>query len=231
MKLRFTTSRFLCACALVSVSSIALPGSSQAQTNSWANSSGGYWDDFRNWSLGVRPASPQFVLITNAPTKLVTLDSYTSSNYPVSLTITSLTVSATAGLTNTLFLSNAGTTTPLSIQDSLAILSGGVLLMTNSSVQVGGANGGSFILEGTAALSGTNSFSGGVYIGLSTNSFGSLSVLNGQVVFTNGYKVIGFYGSGQAVFANGTVQAGDDQSLPNGVFLGLNPGSQGTLSI
>src|ERR1017187_1005543 len=231
MRLRFTTGRLLFACALVIISGIALPGSSQAQTNSWANSSGGYWDDVRNWSLGVRPAGSQAVLMTNAPTKLVTLDSYTSSNYPVSLTITSLTVSATGGLTNTLFLSNAGTTTPLVIQDSLAILSGGVLLMTNSSLQVGGTNGGSFVLEGTAALSGTNSFSGGVYIGLSTNSSGSLSVLNGQTVFTNAYTVIGFYGTGQVALANGTVQAGDDASLPNGVFLGLNSGSQGVLSI
>src|ERR1017187_539817 len=231
MKLRFTISRLLFACALVSVSSIALPQYSQAQTNSWTYSSGGYWDDFRNWSLGVRPASPQVVLITNAPSKLVTLDNYTSSNYPASLTITSLTISAIAGLTNTLFLSNAGTTTPLVIQDSLTILSGGALLMTNSSLQVGTTNGGSFILEGTTTLSGTNSFAGGVYLGLSTNSFGSLSILNGLDVFTNGYKVIGFYGSGQALLSNGTVQAGDDQSLPNGVFLGVNSGSQGVFSV
>jgi hypothetical protein len=229
--LRFTTGRLLCACAIVSISSLVSPRCSQAQTNSWTYPDGGYWDDFRNWSLGVRPASSQVVLITNAPTKLVTLDSYTSSNYPASLTITSLTVSATGGLTNTLFLSNAGTSTPLYIQDSLAILSGGVLLMTNSSLQVGGTNGGSFILEGTAALSGTNTFSGGVYIGLSTNSSGSLSVLDGQTVFTNGYAVIGFYGTGQVALANGTVQAGDDTSLPNGVFLGLSSGSLGVLSI
>ncbi len=231
MRSRLTVGRLLCACAVVGVSGVVLPRCSQAQTNSWTYPSGGYWDDFRNWSLGVRPASPQCVLITNAPTKLVTADSYTSSNYPASLTITSLTLSATGGLTNTLFLSNAGTTTPLSIQDSLAILSGGAFLMTNSSLQVGGTNGGSFVLEGTAALSGTNSFSGGVYIGLSTNSSGSLFMASGQMAFTNGYKVIGFFGSGQALLANGTLQAGDDQSLPNGVFLGLNSGSQGVLSI
>jgi T5SS/PEP-CTERM-associated repeat protein len=231
MSLRFTTSKLLCACAMVGISCLVLPKCSQAQTNNWSNPSGGFWDDFRNWSLGVRPASPQAVLITNAPTKLVTLDSFTSSNYPTSLTITSLTLSAASGLTNTLFLSNPGTTTPLTIQDSLAILSGGALLMTNSSLQVGGTNGGSFILEGTAAISGTNSFSGGVYLGLSTNSLGLLFVTDGQTAFTNGYKVIGFYGSAQAVLANGIVQAGDDQSLPNGVFLGLNSGAQGVLSI
>ncbi|MGA2137433.1 MAG: hypothetical protein ABSH14_01080 [Verrucomicrobiia bacterium] len=231
MRLRLTTGSSLCACAIVGLSAIVVPRCSQAQTNSWTYLSGGYWDEFRNWSLGVRPASSQVVLITNAPTKLVTADSYTSSNYPASLTITSLTLSADQGITNTLSLSNAGTTTPLYIQDSLAILSGGVLLMTNSSLQVGGPAGGSFVLEGAAAISGTNSFSGGVYIGLSTNSSGSLFVVDGQSVFTNGYTVIGFYGSGQAVLANGTLQTGDDRSLPNGVFLGLSSGSQGVLSI
>src|SRR4029077_18445479 len=103
MGLRLTTGRLRYACAILGVIGILLPGPSQAQTNSWTYPSGGYWDDFRNWSLGVRPASPQVVLITNAPAKLVTLDSYTSSNSPASLTITSLTVSATGGLTNTLF--------------------------------------------------------------------------------------------------------------------------------
>src|SRR5437667_4253361 len=141
MRLRLTTSRLLCAYAIAGVSGLAFPRCSQAQTNSWAYPSGGYWDDFRNWSLGLRPARPQFVLITNAPTKLVTVDSYTSGVYPDSMTITSLTLSADGGITNTLFLCNAGTSTPLYIQDSLAILRGGVLLMTNSSLQVGGPAG------------------------------------------------------------------------------------------
>src|SRR5436190_22719666 len=111
MRLRLTTSRLLCACAVVGVSGIIFPTCSQAQTNSWIYPSGGYWDDFRNWSLGVRPTNLQAVLITNAPTKLVTIDSYTSGVYPDSMTITSLTLSADAGITNTLFLSNAGTMT------------------------------------------------------------------------------------------------------------------------
>ena len=231
MRLRLTTGSSLCACAILGLSAIVVPKCSQAQTNDWTYSSGGFWDEFRNWSLGVRPASSQVVLITNAVTKLVTVDSYTSGTYPASMTVTSLTLSAAQGITATLFLSNAGTTTPLYIQDSLAILSGGVLLMTNSSLQVGGPAGGSFVLESAAAISGTNSFSGGVYIGLSTNSSGSFLVSDGQSLFTNGYTVIGFYGSGQAILANGTLQAGDDVSLPNGVFLGLSSGSQGALSI
>src|SRR5439155_2133 len=67
--------------------------------------------------------------------------------------------------------------------------------------------------------------------GLSTNSAGSFSMLDGQAVFTNGYTVIGFYGSGQVSLSKGTLLAGDDSSLPNGVFVGLTSGSQGALSI
>jgi hypothetical protein len=217
--------------AVFTAAGVLASGSAHAQTNSWSYPSGGYWDDFRNWSLGVRPASSQVVLITNAPTKLVTIDSYTSGTYPDSMTVTSLTLSADGGAINTLSLSNAGTSTPLYIQDSLVIGTGGTLLMTNSSLQVGGSAGGSFVLEGTAVISGTNSLSGGIYVGLSTNSAGGFSMTDGLAVFTNGYAVIGFYGSGQATLPMSTLQAGDDSSLPNGVFVGLTSGSQGTLSI
>src|ERR1035437_7490690 len=71
MRSRLTTGRLLCACAIVGLSGIVFPRCSQAQTNSWTYPSGGYWDDFRNLSLGVRPASSQVVLITNAPTGLI----------------------------------------------------------------------------------------------------------------------------------------------------------------
>lgn len=202
-----------------------------AQVNSWTNPSGGFWDDFRNWSLGVRPTNSHSAFITNSPSKTVTVDWYTSGTYPESMTISNLTLSATAGVTNTLFLSNAGTTTPLSIRDSLAIVSGSVLLMTNSMLQVGSSSNGSFVLEGTATISGTNSFAGGTYIGLSSNSAGNLAIVNGLTVITNGYDVIGFYGSGQSTLSGGTLQAGDDSSLPNGVFVGYTAGSQGTLTV
>jgi hypothetical protein len=203
----------------------------RAQTNSWTYPSGGYWDDFRNWSLGVRPASSQVVFITNAATKLVTIDSYTSGVYLDSLTVTSLTVSADAGTTNTLNLSDAGTITPLQVHDFLSIVSGGALLMANSSLLVGDTNSASFVLEGPAVFSGTNFVSADIYVGYSTNSAGFISVADGQMIFTNGYTVVGFYGSGQMLLSNGILQTEDDISVPNAVFLGLGPGSQGELSI
>jgi hypothetical protein len=221
----------VCSFAVLMVTGLLAPGNAHAQTNSWAYPSGGYWDDFRNWSLGVPPASSQVVFITNAPTKLVTIDSYTSGVYPDSMTITSLTLSADEGLTNTLFLSNAGTSTPLYVQDSLMIVSGGVLLMTNSSLRVGGPDDGSFVLEGTAEISGTNTLSGDVYIGFSTNSTGSAWLLTGQSVLSNGYTVIGFYGSGVAIVSNASLQAASSNPVPSAVFAGLTTGSQGALSI
>ena len=217
--------------AIVILAIAVFPAAAWAQTNSWSNSSGGYWDDFRNWSLGVRPTNSPSVLITNDPSKTVTVDGYTSGTYPDSMTISNLTLLGSGGTTNTLFLSNAGASTPLIVRNSLAILGGGALLMTNSSLHVGGPAEGSFVLEGTAALSGTNSFSGGLYLGFSTNSAGSISMANGQAGFTNGYTVIGYYGSGQVVLSNGTCQAGDDSSVPNGVFFGLASGSQGALTV
>lgn len=232
MRLGSTAGGTLRLWILVASISCCFSVGAQAQINSWTGTfTGGYWDEFRNWSLGVRPTNSQSIFITNAPSKTVVIDGYTSGTYPESMTVSDLTLSADAGLTNTLFLSNAGATTPLSIQDALAILSGGVLLMTNSALQVGGPAGGQFLLEGSAALAGTNSFSGGVCLGFSTNSAGFISVADGQDVFTNGYTVIGFYGAGQVVLSNGTLQAGDDIAVPNGVFLGLASGSRGTLSI
>jgi T5SS/PEP-CTERM-associated repeat protein len=231
MRARDSVDGVLRVCAIVVLTGAVFPTAVRAQANSWSNSSGGYWDDFRNWSLRVRPTNSPSIFITNAPSKTVTIDGYTSGTYPDSMIISNLTLLGSGGTTNTLFLSNAGASTPLQVQNSLAILGGGVLLMTSSSLQVGGPAGGSFVLEGTAALSGTNSFSGGLYVGFFTNSAGSLSMADGQAGFTNGYTVVGFYGSGQVVLSNGTCQAGDDSSVPNGVFLGLASGSQGALSI
>ncbi|HVM61961.1 MAG TPA: hypothetical protein VMV72_13955 [Verrucomicrobiae bacterium] len=214
---------------LLIVTTVLLAGDVRAQTNSWTYPSGGYWDDFRNWSLGIPPASSQAVLITNAPTKLVTIDAYTAGSFPASMTVTSLTLSADPGVINMLSLSDAGTATPLSVQDSLMILSGGALTMDGSALQVGGPLGGSFLIEGIASVSGTNSFAGGVYVGYSTNSTGALVVTGGQSMFTNGYTAVGFYGSGDLELPNGMLQIGDSNAAPNGIFVGLTPGAQGTV--
>jgi hypothetical protein len=231
MRARGSVGAILRVWAILVLITGALSRSAQARVEIWTSPSSGYWDDFRNWSLGARPTNSDSVFITNAISETVTIDWYTSSTYPESMTISDLTVLASGNVTNTLFLSDAGTTTPLQIHDTLMILSGGALLMTNSSLLVGDVAGVNFALEAPASFSGTNFLSGGIAVGYSTNSVGSISMGDGATAFTNGYTVIGFYGSGQVSLANGVLQAGDDISVPNGIFFGLSSGSEGVLSI
>jgi hypothetical protein len=221
----------LCFLAVLLATGVLAPGYADAQTNSWAYPSGGYWDDFRNWSLGVPPAISQAVLITNGSSKLVTIDSYTSGMYPDSMTVSDLSVLAIGDMTNTLSLSDAGTAIPLQVLNSLSIVSGGALLMANSSLLVGDTNTQSFVLEGPGVFSGTNFVSADIYVGYSTNSAGAISLADGQTIFTNGSTVVGFYGSGEIVLSNVAEQISDTNFAPNGVLLGLASGSHGSLSI
>jgi T5SS/PEP-CTERM-associated repeat protein len=122
-------------CILIS---ILLSGVAQAQTNSWANPSHGFWDDSESWSLGVLPTNSQSVFITNAVSKTVTVDSYTATSYPESLTVSNLTVSAPGGVTNTLLLDNSGLTIPLFVLNIVDIDTNGVVVVNDSIVQVSG---------------------------------------------------------------------------------------------
>jgi T5SS/PEP-CTERM-associated repeat protein len=163
----FNSRRFV-AGTLCILTSALLSGIAQAQTNSWANPSRGFWDDYESWSLGVRPTNSQSVFITDALSKTVTIDSYTSGMYPESLTISNLTVSAPGGATNTLFLNNAGLTTPLSVLNTLDVDTNGALVVNGSVVQVSvnlfvgeyGKNGALTITNGGQVYSGSGYVAG-----------------------------------------------------------------------
>ncbi|HXI84968.1 MAG TPA: hypothetical protein VNL17_12850 [Verrucomicrobiae bacterium] len=220
----------------MALSAVAFPVRAQAQTNSWVNAGSGAWEDSGNWSLAQAPASTHSILITNDNTKTVQINSVTSGSFSNTMTVTNLILSAPSGATNTLALSASGTNRPLHILDSLGITAGGALLMTNSSLLVDGVAGGAFSLDGCASLSSTNGISGDLYVGFSTNSSGSVNLVDGQTLLTNGYTAIGFYGSGQVVLSNGTLKIADilggtNDILANGVFLGLTSGSAGDLTI
>ncbi len=202
-----------------------------AQTNSWTNSASGYWQDATSWSLGLPPASMQSMLITNAGDKTVLVDSSTSSGFSNTMTVSDLILAGQTGSTNTLFVNNIASNPPLHILNSLIVNPGGVLSTTNSALLVDNADGGAADVEGIAALSGTNFISSGLYVGFSTNSTASVSVIDGETTFTNGYMAVGFYGSAQITLLSGALQTEDNVSVPNGMFLGLGPASQGELSI
>src|SRR5436853_625365 len=79
--------------------------SSSAQVlNNWINPGSAPWEDAGNWSLGMRPAANQTVVIGNAGYKAVAISSSTVSAYPESLTVSNLTVSAPSNAVNTLLL-------------------------------------------------------------------------------------------------------------------------------
>src|SRR6266404_2323732 len=234
-----------------------LSSSVTAQTNSWTAASDGSWQDGVKWSLAVAPDTAQSALITNEGSKTVVIDSITSSTFSNTMTVSNLTVSGTGTATNTLFLSNSGTNIPLRIHDSLTIATGGNLRMTNAVVFLEGLVDGAFTLEGSATLAdsqvllssnvalavgttnggllsiagGTNVISGDVFVGFPTNSTGTISIAGGLLRQTNGYTVIGFYGSSQLVMSNGILQASVTNLIPGAVFLGLKSGATGGLTI
>ena len=223
--------RLLIALATAALSAVTLPERTQAQTNSWINVNDGAWQDSGNWSLSQAPAITHSILITNDNVKTVQISSVTSGSFSNTMTVTDVTLSAPNGVTNILALSDAGTNKPLQVLNNLSITAGGLLLMTNSALL-----GGAFSVDGNASLSGTNGVSGDLYVGFSTNSFGSVNLVDGQTLLTNGYTVVGLYGSGQVVLSNGTLTVADilvstNDTRANGVFLGLASGSAGDVTI
>src|SRR6185437_8083332 len=78
-----------------------------AQTNRWTSPASGHWED-STWSLGILPAADQFVMITNAGSKAVGIFSATAANFPGTMAVSNLTVSAPGNSKNTLLLNFVG---------------------------------------------------------------------------------------------------------------------------
>jgi len=165
-------------CAVIALS-IAFSVTARADTNSWINGSG-KWEAAGNWSLGVPPTNTQSaVLITNAASKTVAIDATTAGSFPDTMTVSNLTLSAPAGSTNALFLNNAGVGTSAHILNSFALGDGGALLVTNSSVVVGGV----FDVNGNVRM------------------------LDGSLTATNDTATVGYGGVGDLTISDGVVQA------------------------
>ena len=81
----------------IAINSILAP-LSQAQINSCISSSDGFWDEARIWSLATPPSIQQSaILITNAASESVTIDSITANSFASTLTISNLDISPYAG--------------------------------------------------------------------------------------------------------------------------------------
>jgi T5SS/PEP-CTERM-associated repeat protein len=166
---------------------LCLP-SSNAQTNSWIAGTG-KWETNSNWSAGVRPSSTQAgIFVTNASSKTVTIDSLTSGSFPLSMTVSNLTVSGVGGSSNTLSLFNAGTNTPLEIINGLTITNGSVLMVTNSAVKVDGVLSNVFLIEGQMFMANgalvtvsNSSVTAGMRVGSNPGASGTLTVGGGTL--------------------------------------------------
>jgi hypothetical protein len=110
-------------------------------SNNWTNSAGGLWRVTNNWSTGKAPdLSSGLILITNATTKTVLIDSLTSHS---NLFLNNMTLLAPPGMTNTLQMTDVGTNNPLLLMSGASpftIARGGAFQMTNSSLVITGNN-------------------------------------------------------------------------------------------
>lgn len=160
--------------------------------NSWTNSGSGKWETGANWSLNVAPyLGHTLVLITNAGSKIINNDATTAANFPSTLTISNLVVSAPDGTTNTLLLSHGGTSTPLRILRALTLNRGGALTVRDAALRVEGPSGNPLSVDGSLILDGglllvTNN---GVQLLVGNNGSGVLIVSNGTLLAD--YPIVG----------------------------------------
>ena len=146
---------------LVFLASLSVMGVAQAQlTNSWVAPSGGKWERFKAWDAGLPSVGQSDVMISNAASKVVTIDTHTVRKFPSSLTLTNLIVSAPAGVRNRLFLHNTGTIV-LHILNALTIGDtdgppGGQsqLISFKSTLIIDGLSGGQLQDNGTLVIAG-----------------------------------------------------------------------------
>jgi hypothetical protein len=138
----FRSWRISCAVALAGFLVLGSGRATVAQTNNWIGSGSGDWES-PEWSLGL-PAAGEDIFITNAGTKTIVIEPSTVQNYPHTLTVNSLTLSAPEGSANTLFLNYAGLVTPLRMQN-LSVGGNSAVEMDGSALAV--SNG--LFLDGT----------------------------------------------------------------------------------
>ena len=206
---------------------------SHGQPDSWTNSVSGKWEDLLNWSSGVPSITHSAVLVTNAGTKVVTINAATAIGAPSTLTISNLTLSAPVGDTNTLRLSNVGAI-PVQLvgglsmpgNASLLVYTNSQLVVTNGTMSVGstsvaqltvsaGSVRGADVYVTRGALNvagGTVTLSAGLLVGAGAGATGTVWVTDGEVAVTGSAYDFDIYlgagGLGQFTLSNGVVRAG-----------------------
>jgi len=122
-----------------------------ALVNSWTKPTSGAWEE-PVWSLGILPNSSQTIEITNAGFKAVGINPSTAVNFPGSLTINHLDISAPINSSNTLLLNFFGTNPPLRVINGVNVGTNGRILNLFSGLLVDA--GGLSISNGSVAQNG-----------------------------------------------------------------------------
>jgi hypothetical protein len=198
--------------------------SGQAQTNSYISSTDGFWDEPRLWSLAEPPSIAQSaILITNAASETVTIDSITASNFTSTLTISNLTVNPPPGSTNTLYLDNTGTIA-LHILNSFTIGTspdyfGGKseLISTNSTLIVDGLLGGQLLDNGTMVITGGSLITTNCSLQVATDTTVGLLIISNALVQARDVTVTsGGVSSGTIEVIGGTMTLSGSLTVGNG---------------
>jgi hypothetical protein len=207
--------RTICLVLAVAINATAATVS-QAQTNSWIGRSDGKWERERHWDDGLPSITQSAVIISNANSKVVTIDKHTAHAFSKSLTISNLTVSAQGGINNTLFLDNTGTVA-LHILNGLTIgidpdtpagAGGMELISTNSTLVVDGLQGGQLEDDGKLVLTGGSLITTNCSLQVGHSFFDDVVgflIISNAVVQARDVNISGPYSSGTLEVIGGTM--------------------------
>lgn len=208
---------------------------SQAQTNSCISSIDGFWDEARLWSLAEPPSLAQSaILITNAASETVTIDSLTANSFTSTLTISNLNINPPSGSTDTLYLDNTGRLA-LHVLDGLTIgispnclaAGGAELISTNSTLIVDGLLGGQLQDSGTMVLTGGSLITTNCSLQVGASSVAGLLIISNGVSQARDVSIVG------GEDASGTIEViGGTMILSSSMSLGGSAeGSQANLLV
>ncbi|MBM3859732.1 MAG: hypothetical protein FJ395_08800, partial [Verrucomicrobia bacterium] len=166
-------------------------------TNAWIDAGNGLWREDARWSLGVAPTNTQsYLVIANANTKTVTVDSQTPVLAPWTLTNWFVMVSAPDGSTNTLSVE-----TPSWAMVNVVVGPGGRLSIGGVTLTAGAGGFGTLEVDGELAIN-TGTLDGTVVpVTLGGNGTATVSFAGG-VLLTKNYQ-IGAATTGGVVIATG----------------------------
>jgi hypothetical protein len=218
------------------------------QTNRWVNPASGKWEVATNWSLGLPPASSQFIFITNAGSDLVisngvaakqVLIDATTAGFPTNMTVNNLTLSgAGSNVVNWLSVTNTDTNVPLHVLSRVMMAQGSLWTVDSSSLQVDGQidvgaqtpPGFTANFPATFSVNSGSAQIGNLVLGSGSNLVGTLSLSGGTLVATN----LGIGNNGTVNLGSGTGIATVDSDATlsvSSLTLGSLAGGRGSLQI